>query len=78
VGLSAPVDDVAPVLFVEFVPDFSERSYRLDASNDRQLHPPPSSMSSSSMLGSTGSPCFRFLRYPSMASRMFSVASARV
>jgi hypothetical protein len=31
------------------------------------------------MLGGTGSLCFfRLLRYPSMASRMFSVASARV
>ena len=55
--LCAPEDDVAPVLFVDFVPDFSKRLDRLGPRNDRQFHPPETSMTSSSMLGAGSKAC---------------------
>jgi len=56
--IGASKNDVAPVLLIEFVSQLSESLNGIAAGNHRQLHPPATSMISSSMLGGTGSPCF--------------------
>jgi hypothetical protein len=57
-GIAAPEKDVAAVLLIDFVSGFSECLDCLGAGNNRQPHPPTTSMTSSIMLGGTGSPCF--------------------
>ncbi len=57
-GGGVPENHVVAVLLVELVANFSECPDRLAAGNHRQLHPPAASMTSSRMLGGTGSPCF--------------------
>jgi hypothetical protein len=59
--IGASKDDVAPVLLIEFVSGFSECLDRVTARNHWQLHPPETSITSSIMLGGTGSPCLRRL-----------------
>jgi hypothetical protein len=59
--VGASKDDVAPVLLVEFVSGLPECPDGGATGNHRQLHPPETSMTSSIMLGGTGSPCFRRL-----------------
>jgi len=50
--------DLASVLLIEFISDFSENLDSVAAGNDRQLHPPETSITTSETLGGTGSPCF--------------------
>ena len=61
--VGVPENHVAAVLLIEFIANLAECLDRLAAGNYRQLHPPATSMTSSRMLGGTGSPCFfRLLR----------------
>lgn len=48
-----PQDDAAFVLPVDFVSDSAQRPDRVAAGDNRELHPPATSMTSSSMLGGT-------------------------
>jgi hypothetical protein len=52
---------MAALLHIHFVADPEEGFDRLRAGDNRQFHPPGTSITSSSMPGGTGSPCFRRL-----------------
>ena len=56
--IGASKNDVAPVLLIKLVSQLSESPNGIATANHRQLHPPATSMISSSMPGGTGSPCF--------------------
>ena len=53
-----PEKHVAAVLLIECVANSTESADGLAARNYRPLHQPATSMTSSRMLGGTGSPCF--------------------
>ena len=59
--LGVPKENVATLLHIHLIADPAEGLDCLCAGNDRQFHPPGTSMTSSSMPGGTGSPCFRRL-----------------
>ena len=59
---SSTQNNVAAVLLIEFIPEFAKCFDGVGAGNYRQLHP-PTSITSSIMLGGTGSPClFKLIR----------------
>lgn len=53
-----PENHMAAALLIQFVSQLLEYLNSLTAGNDRQFHPPETSITSSDMLGGTGSPCF--------------------
>jgi hypothetical protein len=55
---AVPKNHVAAVLYVEFLAGFAQSPHGVIASNNWQFHPVATSMTSSNMLGGTGSPCF--------------------
>jgi len=56
--LGVSKNDVATVLLIKFISHFSKCPDCVATGHNRQLHPPATSMTSSTMLGGNGLQCF--------------------